>query len=76
MGEEAASNACGNHTLNGRVNFDYTCDECMLPLNWKDYTDDPRFNDSPHKEKGIRGKAAREKTARRVPRGTKKVPPF
>lgn len=50
---EQDADACGAHNIGEAIpnsRFDYTCDDCMLPYNWKDFDEDPNY-DNPSDEK-------------------------
>lgn len=42
MSSQRPEDACGAH-YDIPTGFDYTCDDCMLPYNWKDYDEDPEY---------------------------------
>lgn len=42
MVDKQAKDACGAHS-DIPSGFDYTCDDCMLPYNWKDYDETPEY---------------------------------
>lgn len=43
--DQRAENSCGSHGADkyGQPLFDYTCDDCMLPYNHKEYDEDPAY---------------------------------
>lgn len=56
MSSQRAEDACGAH-YDIPSGFDYTCDDCMLPYNWKDYDESPEYikqSDNPDKQERIK----------------------
>lgn len=76
MSDQRAEDSCGSHGADpeGKPLFDYTCDDCMLPYNHKDWDEDPAYTEY---EKRQARKAKRNSRASRTSRrlGTQRNTP-
>lgn len=70
MSAQQSRDSCGSHGSDaaGEPLFDYTCDDCMLPYNWKDYDEDPEYI----KKYGTRDKQEGIKTRKKFAQGEQK----